>query len=99
MSKAKVRDVASSTPGFVWVGAALGLAFLLLPLVGLVRRVAWRGLLGNLVEGPASSNVKAMYGIASIRGSKIGSLARAFVDFVLSEQGWRILKGFGFQKP
>ena len=52
MSKAKGRDVASSTPGFVWVGAALGLAFLLLPLVGLIRRVAWRGLLGNLVEGP-----------------------------------------------
>jgi len=43
--------------------------------------------------------VKAAYGIASIRGSKNGSLAKAFVDFVLSEQGWRILKGFGFQKP
>ena len=58
MSKAKGRDVASSTPGFVWVGAALGLAFLLLPLVGLVRRVAWRGLLGNLVEGPASEALR-----------------------------------------
>ena len=51
------------------------------------------------VDIATASNVKAMYGIASIRGSKIGSLARAFVDFVLSEQGWRILKGFGFQKP
>ena len=58
MSKAKGRDVASSTPGFVWVGAALGLAFLLLPLVGLVRRVAWLGLLGNLVEGPASEALR-----------------------------------------
>ena len=58
MSKAKGRDVASSTPGFVWVGAALGLAFLLLPLVGLVRRVAWRGLLGKLVEGPASEALR-----------------------------------------
>jgi molybdate transport system permease protein len=58
MSKGKGRDVASSTPGFVWVGAALGLAFLLLPLVGLVRRVAWRGLLGNLVEGPASEALR-----------------------------------------
>jgi molybdate transport system substrate-binding protein len=47
----------------------------------------------------ASSNVKAAYGIASIRGLKNGSLAKAFVDFVLSEQGWRILKGLGFQKP
>jgi molybdate transport system substrate-binding protein len=51
------------------------------------------------VDIAAASNVKAMYGIASIRGSKNGSLAKAFVDFVLSEQGWRILKGFGFQKP
>jgi molybdate transport system substrate-binding protein len=51
------------------------------------------------VDISTSSNVKAAYGIASIRGSKNGSLAKAFVDFVLSEQGWRILKGFGFQKP
>jgi molybdate transport system permease protein len=58
MSKTKGRDVASSTPGFVLVGAALGLVFLLLPLVGLVRRVAWRGLLGNLVEGPASEALR-----------------------------------------
>ena len=58
MSKTKGRDVASNTPGFVWVGAALGLAFLLLPLVGLVRRVAWRGLLGKLVEGPASEALR-----------------------------------------
>jgi len=51
------------------------------------------------VDIATASNVKAAYGIASIRGSKNGSLAKAFVDFVLSEQGWRILKGFGFQKP
>ena len=51
------------------------------------------------VDIVTASNVKSMYGIASIRGSKNGSLAKAFVDFVLSEQGWRILKGFGFQKP
>jgi len=58
MSKSKGRDVASSTPGFVWVGTALGLAFLLLPLVGLIRRVAWRGLLGKLVEGPAAEALR-----------------------------------------
>ena len=53
----------------------------------------------HAVDIAASSNVKALYGIASIRGLKNGSLAKAFVDFVLSEQGWTILKGFGFQKP
>jgi molybdate transport system substrate-binding protein len=53
----------------------------------------------HAVDIATASNVKAMYGIASIRGSKNGSLTKAFVDFVLSEQGWRILKGFGFQKP
>ena len=53
----------------------------------------------HVVDIASSSNVKAMYGIAAVRGSKNGSLAKAFVDFVLSEQGWTILKGFGFQKP
>lgn len=53
----------------------------------------------HVVDIAVSSNVKAMYGIASIQSSKSGSLAKAFVDFVLSEQGWKILKGFGFQKP
>ena len=57
------------------------------------------GKIAQTVEISASSNVKAAYGIAAVRGSKNGSLAKAFVDFVLSEQGWKILKGFGFQKP
>ena len=57
------------------------------------------GKTAQTVEISASSNVKAAYGIAAVRGSKNGSLAKAFVDFVLSEQGWKILKGFGFQKP
>jgi molybdate transport system substrate-binding protein len=51
------------------------------------------------VEIAASSNVKAAYGISVVRNSKSTTLARAFNDFVLSEQGWKILKGFGFQKP
>ena len=57
------------------------------------------GKTAQTVEISASSNVKAAYGIAAVRGSKNGSLAKAFIDFVLSEQGWKILKGFGFQKP
>ena len=57
------------------------------------------GKTAQTVEISASSNVKAAYGIAAVRGSKNGSLTKAFVDFVLSEQGWKILKGFGFQKP
>ena len=57
------------------------------------------GKTAQTVEISASSNVKAAYGIAAVRGSKNGSLAKAFVAFVLSEQGWKILKGFGFQKP
>ena len=51
------------------------------------------------VDIVASSNVKAAYGISVVRNSKNTALARAFNDFVLSEQGWKILKGFGFQKP
>jgi molybdate transport system substrate-binding protein len=51
------------------------------------------------IDIPSAQNVKAMYGIAPIRGSKNPANAKAFIDFVLSEQGWEILKRFGFQRP
>jgi molybdate transport system substrate-binding protein len=51
------------------------------------------------IDIPNAQNVKAMYGIAPIRGSKNPANAKAFIDFVLSEQGWQILKSFGFQRP
>ena len=51
------------------------------------------------IEIPITQNVKAMYGIAPIRGSKNAASAKAFIDFVLSERGWQILKSFGFQRP
>ena len=50
------------------------------------------------IDIPNAQNVKAMYGIAPIRGSKNAASAKAFIDFVLSEQGWQILKSFGFQR-
>ena len=51
------------------------------------------------IDIPNIQNVKAMYGIAPIRGSKNPANAKAFIDFVLSEQGWQILKSFGFERP
>ena len=51
------------------------------------------------IEIPNTQNVKVMYGIAPLRGSKNPANAKAFIDFVLSEQGWQILKSFGFQRP
>ena len=51
------------------------------------------------IDIPSAQNVKAMYGIAPIRGSKNLANTKAFIDFVLSEQGWQILKSFGFQRP
>ena len=51
------------------------------------------------IDIPGAQNVKAMYGIAPIRGSKNPANAKAFIDFVLSEQGWQILKSFGFERP
>jgi molybdate transport system substrate-binding protein len=51
------------------------------------------------IDIPSAQNVKAMYGIAPIRGSKNLANAKAFIDFVLSEQGWQILKSFGFERP
>ena len=40
----KKRRVGAETPPFVWVGASCALLFLLLPLVGLLKRVAWSGI-------------------------------------------------------
>jgi len=51
------------------------------------------------IDIPSAQNVKALYGIAPIRGSKNPANAKAFIDFVMSEQGWQILKSFGFERP
>ena len=51
------------------------------------------------IDIPSAQNVKAMYGIAPIRGSKNLANAKAFIDFVLSERGWKILKTFGYERP
>jgi molybdate transport system substrate-binding protein len=51
------------------------------------------------IDIPSAQNVQAKYGIAPIRGSKNLPSAKAFIDFVLSERGWQILKSFGYQRP
>jgi molybdate transport system substrate-binding protein len=51
------------------------------------------------IDIPSAQNVQAMYGIVPIRNSKNLTNAKAFIKFVLSEQGWQILKSFGFQRP
>jgi len=45
---------------------------------------------------PNRSNIKAMYGVAPIRGSKMSAAVDAFVSFLLSRSGQAILKSFGF---
>lgn len=42
------------------------------------------------------SNVKAIYGVAPIRGSKLSAAVDAFVSFLLSQSSQAILKSFGF---
>jgi molybdate transport system substrate-binding protein len=51
------------------------------------------------IDIPSAQNVQAKYGIAPIRGSMNFANAKAFIDFVLSERGWQILKSFGYQRP
>ena len=48
---------------------------------------------------PASKNVNASYGIAVIRGSKNSKQSEAFVQFVVSPAGQKVLKTFGFLAP
>ena len=48
---------------------------------------------------PAGKNVKAMYGIGVVRGSKNSKQAESFISYVLSPAGQKILKSFGFLAP
>jgi molybdate transport system substrate-binding protein len=52
-----------------------------------------------VISIPGGKNVNAMYGIGSIRGSKNSKQAEAFVQFVVSPAGQKVLKTFGFLAP
>jgi molybdate transport system substrate-binding protein len=57
---------------------------------------------GAKVQGiaiPGNQNVVATYPIAVVKAASHGRAAQAFVDFVLSPQGQRILASFGFGGP
>lgn len=57
---------------------------------------------GDAVDGveiPAEDNVVARYPIAALAGSANPATAAAFVDFVLSAPGQRILRAHGFAAP
>lgn len=57
---------------------------------------------GEAVEGidlPAGANVVATYPIAALTSAPNPAGAAAFVAFVRSRQGERILAGFGFERP
>jgi molybdate transport system substrate-binding protein len=53
----------------------------------------------SVISIPGGKNVNAMYGIAVIRGSKHSKQAEAFVQFVVSPAGQKVLKTFGFLAP
>ena len=53
----------------------------------------------TVVPVPVGKNVKAMYGIGVVRGSKNSKQAEAFVQYVLSPAGQKVLKTFGFLAP
>jgi molybdate transport system substrate-binding protein len=53
----------------------------------------------TVVPVPVGKNVKAMYGIGVVRGSKNSKQAEAFVSFVLSPIGQKVLNLFGFAAP
>jgi molybdate transport system substrate-binding protein len=57
---------------------------------------------GSKVNGvtiPASDNASTLYPIATINSSKHKSIARAFMNYVLSPAGQQVLKAAGFESP
>ncbi len=53
----------------------------------------------RVIDIPAPANVLATYPIAVVQGSARQELAHAFVDFVLSAEGQRLLEARGFRRP
>ena len=53
----------------------------------------------NGVEIPEQHQVVARYPIAVVSGATNPALARAFVDYLQSDEGRRLLAGFGFSQP
>jgi molybdate transport system substrate-binding protein len=53
----------------------------------------------SAISIPVGKNVKASYGIAVVRESKNSKQAEAFVQYVLSPAGQKVLKTFGFLAP
>ncbi|HEY8721084.1 molybdate ABC transporter substrate-binding protein [Pengzhenrongella sp.] len=51
------------------------------------------------IEIPADANTSTSYPIASLTAAKNPALAKAFVDFVLSADGAKVLTAAGFEKP
>jgi molybdate transport system substrate-binding protein len=57
---------------------------------------------GSKLKGipiPANENASTLYPIATIKGSKHESIAKEFVDYVLSPAGQQVLTAAGFEKP
>ena len=57
---------------------------------------------GSKLKGitiPANINASTLYPIATITSSKHASIAKEFVDYVLSPAGQQVLTAAGFQKP
>jgi molybdate transport system substrate-binding protein len=51
------------------------------------------------VSVPDSLNAPAIYPISALRDAPAGQLGRAFVDYVCSDEGRKILAGYGFLPP
>lgn len=51
------------------------------------------------VEIPEQQQVIARYPVAVVSGTKNPTLARAFVEYLVSDEGQRLLSGFGFSRP
>ncbi|MGH2473098.1 MAG: molybdate ABC transporter substrate-binding protein [Candidatus Limnocylindria bacterium] len=51
------------------------------------------------VEIPEQQQVVARYPIAVVTGTRNYTLARAFVDYLVSDEGQRLLARFGFSRP
>ncbi len=82
------RRTGSQTPTFVWAGAIFAVGFLLLPLIGLVKQVAWSSVLSSVTSGPASAALRLSLA-TSIAATVIALLLGLPLAWVLARVAFR----------
>src|SRR5207302_3058644 len=85
------RPVKERPPVWLLVPAAVGLAFLVLPVVAVVRRAPWGELGHELASGPVRTALRLSL-VTSVAATALAMLLGVPLAWVLARSEWRLLR-------